>query len=442
MAAAFDAESTQALTTGPQTWNHTPAGTPAGALVIIVEETGTDTVDGVTYGGTPMVEVPLSPILYTSPETGSIHAFFLSAPAAGVKAVAVSGASMADWIGACWTVTSATGLAEVHDTSAMAGATGQTTVGATLTITKNSFVAGGMYSGLAAPGFTEVAGTQLVVEGDLGADSGGISRGDSIKTADFAYTWTQGSDDGMALVVAICEAAVPAPQLVTPGPVALTATLLVPTVTVTQNQTVTPGPVALTLTRLVPTVTTSANVTVTPGPVALTLSPLVPVVTASDNKTVTPGPVAITATLYAPTVTTTANQTVTPDPVAMTLTGLVPTVTGGAGTTVTPGLVALTLTALVPTVTASDNIVVTPGVAAFNLSLYAPTVSVSAGGNVTVTPDTVGLVLAAFAPTVTATASASGSIGTPGRRWLVPSRKFPRTRDEEDWEAIIAALLD
>jgi hypothetical protein len=208
MAVAYDNQSTLALGTGDRSWTHTPTGTPAGALVLIVEEGGTDTILGVTYGGQAMSEVALSPVLYAGAESGSVHGYFLNKPTdTNAATVAIDTDTGSDqYIAACFTVTSATGESEVHDTSAMAGAASQTTVGATLTITKDSFVAGVMYSGLAAPAFTEVTGTTEVIEADLGQDSGGISRGSSIKTGNFAYTWTQASDDGMALVVAICEA--------------------------------------------------------------------------------------------------------------------------------------------------------------------------------------------------------------------------------------------
>jgi len=208
MAIAFDAESVLVVGTGDRTQSHNPVGTPRGVLIIVVHEVGTDTVAGVTYDGTALVEVPLSPLLHTTPETGSIHAFFLGAsvPTADPATWAVDVTDTSDYIAACFTVTAAQDT-EVHDTSTFdSGAT--TAPSATLTITKDSFVAGGLYSGLAAPGATEVAGTAEVVTGDLGADSGEISRGDSIKTADFAYGWTQASDDGAVLAIAINEKSV------------------------------------------------------------------------------------------------------------------------------------------------------------------------------------------------------------------------------------------
>src|SRR3990167_4293592 len=172
---AFDAASSLVVGTGDRTFEHNPVGTPRGVLVIVVHEVGTDTVAGVTYGGAALVEVPLSPLLHTTPETGSVHAFFLGAsvPTADPATWAVDVTDTSDYIAACFTVTAAMDT-EVHDPSTFdSGAT--TAPSAPLTITKNSFVAGGLYSGLAAPGSTEVAGTAEVVTGDLGADSGEIS---------------------------------------------------------------------------------------------------------------------------------------------------------------------------------------------------------------------------------------------------------------------------
>jgi hypothetical protein len=205
MAVAYDAESSIVVGTGDRNWSHNPVGTPRGVLVIIVHEVGTDTVVGVTYDGTALNEVALSPLLHTTPETGSVHAFFLGVgvPTADPATVAVDVSDTSDWIAAAYTVT-AGGDTVVHDTTTF-DSVATTTPSATLTITVNSFVAGGLYSGLGAPGFTEVAGTVLTIEDDLGNDSATVSRGDSIKTTDFAYGWTQASDDGAVLAVAIAE---------------------------------------------------------------------------------------------------------------------------------------------------------------------------------------------------------------------------------------------
>ena len=214
MTVAFDAQSTLTVGTGDRSQTHTPVGVPRGVLVIIVGEVETDTIVGVTYDGAALTEVPLSPLLHTTFETGSVHAFFkgTSLPT-GAKLWAVDVSDATDWIAACFTVT-ADADTEVHDTSTF-DSSSTAAPSATLTITQSSFVAGGLYSGLAAPGSAEVAGTVEVVTGDLGADSGEISRGDSIKTGDFAYGWTQASDDGAVLAVAIAQVS---------GPVALTGT--------------------------------------------------------------------------------------------------------------------------------------------------------------------------------------------------------------------------
>src|SRR3990167_9470243 len=102
-------------------------------------------VAGLTYGGTPLVEVPLSPLLHTTPETGSVHAFFLGVgvPTADPATVAIDVTDASDYIAACFTVTAAKDT-KVHDTSTFnSGAT--TVPSATLTISLSSFVAGGLY---------------------------------------------------------------------------------------------------------------------------------------------------------------------------------------------------------------------------------------------------------------------------------------------------------
>lgn len=398
MAIAFDVATPLAVGTGDRNFSHNPVGTPRGVLVIVVHEVGTDTVAGVTYGGTSLVEVPLSPLLHTTPETGSIHAFFLGSgvPATDPATVAIDVTDALDYIAACFTVTAGADTI-IHDTSTFdSGAT--TAPSATLTITESAFVAGGLYSGLAAPGSTEVAGTSEVVTGDLGADSGEISRGSTLKTTDFAYGWTQASDDGAVLAVAIVEAT---PKTVTPDLVALVTATFAPTVSVSENVIVTPGLVALVTALFAPTVTVTEHQTVTPGLVALTLATFAPTVTASDHQSVTPGVVALTLSTFAPTVSVSDNVTVTPDVASLTLATFAPSVAVSDNIIVTPDVVTLNLSAFVPVVTTSDHQTVTPPAASLILSGFEPTVT--ATDHVTVTPDPASLSLTAFAPDVVLT---------------------------------------
>jgi len=420
MTVAFDAQSTLAVGTGDRNFSHNPVGTPRGVLVIVVHEVGTDTVAGVTYDGTALVEVPLSPLLHTTPETGSIHAFFLgsSVPTTDPATVAIDVTDASDYIAACFSVTAAVDTV-VHDTSTFdSGAT--TAPSATLTISASSFVAGGLYSGLAAPGSTEVAGTVEVVTGDLGADSGEISRGDSIKSADFAYGWTQASDDGAVLAVAIAESAA---QLVTPGVASLTTATFAPIVTVSDNQTVTPGVLALTTATFAPTVTATQNQLITPDVAALALTAFAPTVTASDHKIITPDVLALALSAFAPTVTASDHKLITPD------------------------VASLSLTAFAPSVVASDHKLVTPDILALSLATFAPTVTVGGGGGTTVTPDILALLITTHAPTVTVVGH--GSRGVPPRRlvpgrWVSghPSGRPSRRPDDDEWDRIVAALLD
>lgn len=118
MAAAYDAESSVAAGTGTLSWTHTPSGTPRGVLVLIGHTGGADEVTGVTYGGTAMSEVALSPLLATAgDEDGSAYGYFLGASVpAGAQTVEVSVDAGSNKRAVCYTVTAAADT-EVADTT-------------------------------------------------------------------------------------------------------------------------------------------------------------------------------------------------------------------------------------------------------------------------------------------------------------------------------------
>jgi hypothetical protein len=121
-----------------------PVGVPTGILVLIVSSVETDTIDGVTYNGADLTEIPLSPVLHTSPETGSVHGFFIGSgfPTTDPATVVVT-ASTANLYNVAVFAVRGGSQTEIHDTSSFdAGST--TTPGATLTITKPAFVAGAL----------------------------------------------------------------------------------------------------------------------------------------------------------------------------------------------------------------------------------------------------------------------------------------------------------
>ncbi|HYI79995.1 MAG TPA: hypothetical protein VEW67_03970 [Thermoleophilaceae bacterium] len=93
MAIAHDASTDLGSGTGDLSATHTRGSAVGGtgAVVRVVQNTNaTDQVDGVTYGGVPMVEVLGSPFLHpTGSEDGAIYIYFLADPPAGAQTVLV-----------------------------------------------------------------------------------------------------------------------------------------------------------------------------------------------------------------------------------------------------------------------------------------------------------------------------------------------------------------
>ncbi|KKM78934.1 hypothetical protein LCGC14_1355030 [marine sediment metagenome] len=109
MSIAYDAASNSSQSTGNLTWDHTPSGTPKGVLVfVLAADNGLDEVTGVTYGGVPLVEVALSPLLKTTTVPLAAHAYFLgSSVPTGVQEVVVTVSNAdSDRQALCYTVTS------------------------------------------------------------------------------------------------------------------------------------------------------------------------------------------------------------------------------------------------------------------------------------------------------------------------------------------------
>ena len=79
MTIAFDAV-TQISAAGDWTQAHTPVGTPRGVIVLMVQNTATDFVTSVTYGGVAMSEIAGSPLLAVSgDEDMALYGYFLGA---------------------------------------------------------------------------------------------------------------------------------------------------------------------------------------------------------------------------------------------------------------------------------------------------------------------------------------------------------------------------
>jgi hypothetical protein len=91
-AVSEDPTGTSASAANPQTWTHTPSGTPKGVLVFTISAFGggsTDGVSGCTYGGVAMTEVAVAHD--TASEPAHTRVFFLGASIpTGAQTVSVS----------------------------------------------------------------------------------------------------------------------------------------------------------------------------------------------------------------------------------------------------------------------------------------------------------------------------------------------------------------
>lgn len=208
MTVGYDNESTLGVGTGDRNWSHAGGASARAALVIIYDGVTTDQVIGVTYGGTTMTEVTgaaNSPVIQTGGEGGSVHAFFLDNCGTGTKTVAIDRNDATNYGAVCYTVTG--NQIFIHNTNSSTS-TSDSTPDALLTITRPSFVAGGIYSGLnsvttSAP--APITGCVATGAADFGTDGGQGARGDSIKTSDFTFGWTQSADDATLLVIALAD---------------------------------------------------------------------------------------------------------------------------------------------------------------------------------------------------------------------------------------------
>lgn len=93
MTLAFDATTAALSFSANANWNHVPVGAPRAVVAMIVQNVeALDEIAGVTYGGVPMTEVPLSPFLHAlGSEDGTLYAYFLgSGIPVGTQVVAVT----------------------------------------------------------------------------------------------------------------------------------------------------------------------------------------------------------------------------------------------------------------------------------------------------------------------------------------------------------------
>lgn len=203
MAIGFDATATTsaALYNATFTWTHTPAGTPRGVAVIVVQEGSTDQVSGVTYGGVAMTRVRSN--VRTATEAGRVYIYFLgSGLPAGAQTVQVTLTGTLDTNAASLTVTAAANTLVDVSEGLDAGIIANPSLSISPTVAAEIFY--GIFSGLAAPVTTVQTGSTHVIGRDYGTDSAMWAR-KSVSAGATTIGYTAASDDVCHSALAIKE---------------------------------------------------------------------------------------------------------------------------------------------------------------------------------------------------------------------------------------------
>lgn len=209
--AASNAHTGTTSSTGNFNWTHTPSGTPRGVLVLIVlNAEAIDEIASVTYGGVPMTEVPLSPLLHTTgSEDATLFGYFLGSgipTGAQTVQVTVSGSARAK-TAECVTVTASRDTTIDDTTTLETGAASNPAV--SLDCTADAAIYAALHSG-AASGSVAVDGntTEIREATFTGTFTYSFARrtSNSGGAGSFSVGWTVSSDEQAVLGVAIKEA--------------------------------------------------------------------------------------------------------------------------------------------------------------------------------------------------------------------------------------------
>jgi hypothetical protein len=199
MAIAKDALSTSNLAS----YTHTPVGTPRGVLVMIPNESATDQVTGVTYGGVAMTEIALSPLLASGAEGGSCYGYFLgSSVPTGAQTVAATISVGSPHI-ITMTVTADTDTeivttGTINETAVTGDRTGTLSTGGRTTVV----VEVGWCSASAATSITQITGWTAHNESDEGAEVNFRYSYDTVGTSDVTFGVTVGGTEDVAVLAA------------------------------------------------------------------------------------------------------------------------------------------------------------------------------------------------------------------------------------------------
>src|SRR3990167_3738972 len=213
MTVAYDATSaTTAAGTGTLTWSHTPAGTPKGIIVYVMQNAsgGADQVTGVTYGGSAMSEISGSPVFHSGGEPGAVYGYFLgSSVPTGVHQVVVSVSGATSKRGAAYSVTA------VGNTQVQASATFSSTSQAnpTVSLSVSSFAC---FSSIAFHSGSNATSSHAPFTNwiknmtqDWGTQTGGVFKHQIMTTQNHDAGYTAGEDDVAVIAVADRDSATP-----------------------------------------------------------------------------------------------------------------------------------------------------------------------------------------------------------------------------------------
>lgn len=205
MAVAHDAvteSSTWTTTPDPFTFDHTPAGTPAGVGVFIASDGSSDQIDGtVSYGGVAMTRVGYC--FDATGETGASWLYYLgSGVPTGTQTVSISHTASADtkW-SVCFTVTASTDT----EIGSVANSTQDESAPLTNPIIQKGEQTGlayfGLYHGALLSNLTLVSGmTDLNTEHELASACFRFDRETSVSSGPVTIGYTQGSGDDIAFI--------------------------------------------------------------------------------------------------------------------------------------------------------------------------------------------------------------------------------------------------
>lgn len=207
MALAKDTYTTIGSGTGNISGTHTTAGSPKGAFVVIHQfANGTDQVTAVTYGGVAMAEVPNSPALHTTGETGGTYVYFLGAGIpSGNQTVAVTVSGSAIKAAHCLTLT-ASGNTEVVDSdTSVADTSDGPAIALTLGGRTSLVLLAGISGEDAVADVSPTPGWTFDYEGDAGSIVAVVATYDTIAATDVTASWVHTANDHIAVAVAVAE---------------------------------------------------------------------------------------------------------------------------------------------------------------------------------------------------------------------------------------------